>query len=205
VPLKKPDTDELIENARRGDPSAAQRLLVRHRDRLKTMVSVRMDPRLRRRLDPSDVVQEALADAWEKLSGYLEERPLPFYPWLRQLAWKKLVDLHRKHVLAQGRSVKRERGWRLDLPDQSAADLAGRLAASGTSPSGSVIREEDRLGVQRALGALPERDREVLVLRYLEGLSTAEVAAILAITEAAVKMRHLRAIQRLRELLDQKP
>ena len=58
----------------------------RYRDRLRRLVAVRLDPRLAARADASDVVQEALADAARKLDGYLRDRPIPFYPWLRQLA-----------------------------------------------------------------------------------------------------------------------
>lgn len=80
-----PDTDTLIRKARKGDAAAREELLVRHRGRLRHLVAYRLDPRLAARVDPSDVVQEALADASRKLSDYLERRPLPYYPWLRQL------------------------------------------------------------------------------------------------------------------------
>src|SRR6516164_7795962 len=118
------DTDELVEQARGGDREARQQLLVRHRDRLRQMVALRMDRRLRARVDPSDVVQEALADAAQELSDYLRQRPLPFYPWLRQLAWDRLIELHRRHLHAQRRSVKREEPLALHLSDQSALRLA---------------------------------------------------------------------------------
>src|SRR5437764_15071581 len=104
-----PDSEELLEQASQGDQSARQQLLARHRGRLLHMVAVRMDPRLRGRFDPSDVVQEALASAAQKLSDYLRRRPLPFYPWLRQLACEQLIELHRRHIQAQRRSVSRER------------------------------------------------------------------------------------------------
>ena len=75
-----PDTEQLLERAGRGESGACQQLLTRHRDRLRQMIAVRLDRRLAARVDPSDVVQEALADAVRKLAGYLEQRPLPFYP-----------------------------------------------------------------------------------------------------------------------------
>jgi RNA polymerase sigma-70 factor (ECF subfamily) len=96
----------------------------------------------------------------------------------------------------------REEPWELPLPDRSALDLARRLLASGTSPSRCLIRDELRQRVQEALARLDPRDREVLVLRYLEGLATDEIAAVLGIRAGAVKMRHLRALERLRGLLD---
>jgi RNA polymerase sigma-70 factor (ECF subfamily) len=179
---------------------ACQALLARHRERLRRMVAVRLDCRVAARVDPSDVVQEALADAAAKLPAYLRTLPLPFYPWLRRLAWERLVKLHQRHVAAARRSVTREEP-RPCLPDESALDLARQLVASGTSPSGRVLKQELLGRVQAALAQLAAHDREVLVLRYLEQLSTAETAAVLEITPGAVKLRHLRALERLRGLL----
>jgi RNA polymerase sigma-70 factor (ECF subfamily) len=196
-----PDTDELVDRARGGDQDARQQLLVRHRKRLRQMVALRMDRRLMARVDPSDVVQEALTDAAQELSDYLRNRPLPFYPWLRQLAWDRLIELHRRHLYAQKRSVRREDPDFLALPDESAVQLAQRLLAPGSSPSERVLRDELRGRVQAALAQLSSRDREVLVLRHLEQLSTKETAGVLGITPGAVKTQHLRALQRLRSLL----
>ncbi len=196
-----PDTEQLLERARGGDPGAREQLLARHRRRLQRMVGLHMDRRLAARLDPSDVVQEALADAAGKLSDYLRRCPLPFYPWLRQLAWERLVQLHRRHVRAGKRSVTREEAGVLDLPEDSAVELAGRLAATGANPSNHLLREELRERVRQALSRLAPPDREVLVLRHLEQLSTREVAAVLGLTEAAAKSRHIRALERLHRLL----
>jgi RNA polymerase sigma-70 factor (ECF subfamily) len=195
------DSDELLQRAGRGEDAARQRLLAVHRDRLRRMVAVRMDRRLAARLDPSDVVQEVLADAGQRLDEYLRDRPTAFYPWLRGFAWQRLVDLHRHHIQAQRRTVAREEPWDAGLPDESAAALADRLAGSGTSPSRRLIREEQRQRVREALARLAPRDREVLVLRHLEGLSTAEVAAVLGVSPGAVMTRHTRALVRLRGLL----
>jgi len=74
------DHEALLARAGGGDAAACQELLARHRERLRQMIAVRMDRRLLVRIDPSDVVQEALADAWGRLPGYLQQRPLPFYP-----------------------------------------------------------------------------------------------------------------------------
>jgi RNA polymerase sigma-70 factor, ECF subfamily len=197
-----PDTDALILAAAHGDRGARQELLARHRERLRRMVTVRLDHRLAPRLDASDVVQEALAEADRHLDDYLRERPLPFYPWLRQLACQRIRELHRHHIATGRRSVAREAPAGLPLPDHSAHDLVRRLLASGTSPSRRLIRDEQRDRVRVALERLEARDREVLVLRYLEGLTTEEIAAVLGVRAGAVKMRHLRALDRLRGLLD---
>jgi RNA polymerase sigma-70 factor (ECF subfamily) len=194
------ETEELLERAQRGDDAAGQELLTRHRARLRQMVAVRLDRRVAARVDPSDVVQEALADAARKLPDYLRQRPLPFYPWLRRLAWERLVKLHQRHIAAGKRSVTREAAP-CPLPDESALELARRLLAPGLSPSELAARQELHDRVRQALGQLSENDREVLALRYLEQLSTAETAAVLGISVGAVKVRHLRALERLRDQL----
>jgi RNA polymerase sigma-70 factor (ECF subfamily) len=195
------DIEELLERAEAGDRAAREELLMHHRDRLRRMIAIRLDRRMAARVDPSDVVQEALTQASQRLSSYLRERPLPFYPWLRQLAWEKLIELNRRHIYAQKRSVTREEPASMDLPDESALELANRLLAPGSSPMNQLVRAEQRARVQSALTRLGTRDCEVLVLRHLEQLSTAEMAAVLDISEGAVKTRHLRALQRFRDLL----
>jgi len=194
-----PDTGELLDRSAAGDTSARGRLLDRHRERLRRMIAVRLDPRLAARVDPSDVVQDALADADAKLDRYLCDRPLPFYPWLRQLAQDRLAQLFRRHIRAGRRSVGREKG--ISLSDRSAAELAERLFARGSSPSRHAIQSELRKRVRAALAALPQTDREVLVLRNLEQLSVAATAEVLGLTECAVKMRHVRALAKLRGAL----
>jgi RNA polymerase sigma-70 factor (ECF subfamily) len=199
---REPDTDSLLHAAAEGDGRARQRLLVRHRDRLRKMVAYHMDRRLAARVDPSDIVQETLAQAAQRLDDYLRQRPLPFYPWLRQLAWDRLIDEFRRHVGAGKRSVHREEPGVLDLPDESAVELASRLLDLGSSPSSHLLREELRRRVREALAQLPARDQAVLELRLLEQLSTRDTAAVLKVSEGVVKTRHLRALQRLRQLLD---
>jgi RNA polymerase sigma-70 factor (ECF subfamily) len=199
------DAEFLIERASHGDSVARQQLLERYRDRLSRMVAVRLDRRVAARLDPSDVVQEALLDAAQQLSEYLRERPLPFYPWLRRFAWEHLLKMHQQHLAARKRSVVREEQWLPALPDESALELAQRLVASGTTPSNRLLRQELRDRVRAAMARLPEDDREVLVLRYLEQLSISEIAAVQGISEGAVKMRRTRALERLCGLLGIRP
>ena len=193
-----PDTDHLLERATAGDGAARDQLLQRYRRRLRRMVAFRFDPRLAARVDPSDVVQETLAEAAANLDRYLRERPLPFYPWLRRLTADRLAVLHRRHVRAANRAVGREEP---PLPDRSALALADRLFARTSSPSAGPRRQERRDRVRAALAALPEPDREVLVLRILEALPTRETAAVLGISEVAVRSRQVRALDRLKVLL----
>jgi RNA polymerase sigma-70 factor (ECF subfamily) len=199
---KNPQTDELLRIAAQGNPSAIRQLLQDHRGRLRRMVAIRLDRRMAARVDPSDVVQESLAEAARQLPRYLEHQSIPFYPWLRQIAWEKLLKIRARHLVAQKRSVTREDPFGLDLADESVAELADCFVAEGTSPSHRIVRKEQRDRVQQGLARLKPQDREVLVLRYLEQLSVSEATAVLGITEAAFSRRHLRAIERLRRILD---
>ncbi len=196
------DTDELMASATGGDAAAGELLLDRHRDRLRRMIAARLDRRVRARVDPSDVVQETLAAAARALPGYLQDPPVPFFAWLRQFARERLAKLHRYHIRAGRRSVAREELPAADLPDDSIRELTRRLAADGTSPSQGLIREEARYRVRAALGRLSEADRELLVMRHLEQLAMADVAGVLGISEGAARVRHLRALRRLRADLD---
>lgn len=199
--MAEPDSEVLLDQAAAGDAEARERLLAAHRSRLRRMVAVRIDPRLAARIDPSDVVQEALADAAQKFDDFLRDRPVAFYPWLRRLAWERLMKLYRRHVTARRRSVASEER-RMRLPDHSAVRLGRRFAGSSTGPSAALQREELRDRVRRALARMRPGDREVLVLRHLEGLSSREIADVLAISEGAVNTRHVRALCRMRKLLE---
>ncbi len=200
-----PDTDDLLDRSMGGDLSVRGALLERHRKRLRRLVTIHLDVRLTARLDPSDVVQDALAEAARRLDDYVRERPLPFYPWLRQIALDRLIEQHRRHLLAERRSVLREEEVPIRIPDHSTVELAHLIADSG-SPSSALQHQELRDRIRTVLEALSPADREVLVLRYLEQVSAADVAAILHITEEAARKRVLRALQRTRKLLDdQKP
>jgi RNA polymerase sigma-70 factor, ECF subfamily len=195
---------DLIDRAGGGEVAARHELLEHYRDHLRRMVGARLDRRLAPRVDPSDVVQEALADASRRMDEYLEDRPLPFFAWLRQLAGERLIDAHRRHVLSQRRSINRE-SRPSDLPDDSAVTLAQRLVSDDTSPSNRLIREESRGRVLEALAGLSPRDRDVLVMRHLEQLSTAEIADALGVSVGAVESRLLRALLRLRGRMESNP
>jgi RNA polymerase sigma-70 factor (ECF subfamily) len=189
----------LLRDAARGDQAAMRSLLDRHRERLRRMVALRLDSRLAARVDASDVVQETLFDASRKLVDYERLRPIPFYPWLHRLAAERLAVEHRKHR-REARNVGREQ-HAFTWPDESARLLVDHLVGGDPTPSHALLREERRRHVRAALEQLAPADREILVLRYLEDLTFPEIAAILDIGESAAKMRHLRAIERIRAVL----
>lgn len=191
------ETRKLLEQFQAGDARAAGRLLQRHRPFLVRMVDLRMDERLRRRLDPSDVVQEAQLEATRRLPEYVQQPPLPFRMWLRQIAYDRLLMLHRRHVRAARRSVERD----VELPDRSSLLLMRQLLGQEPSPSERAVKRELAQRVRQALDELPAAQRQVLILRNLEGLSNLEVAAVLGVDPATASRRYGRAILRLRDIL----
>jgi RNA polymerase sigma-70 factor, ECF subfamily len=203
-PSTNSETEALLSSAAQGDVQAVRLLLEKHRGRLRKVIAARLDPRLAPRLDPSDVVQETLADAARRLTDYLRDRPLPFYPWLYRLAADRLARTHRHHVASTVRGIGRERC--IDGPshdEASSTRLVDRLAANDTTPGCRMAREERRLMLARAIERMGEVDREILGLRYLDQLAFDEIAAALEIGLGAAKMRHLRAVDRLRGLLEE--
>ncbi len=195
------ETEALLRRVSAGDATAANELLCRHRARLRQMVAMRVDRRLSARFDPSDVVQEALMIAHARLVDYAREQQIPFYPWLRGLAWEQLLKFRERHMLAQKRSVEREQTTAPPINDESVALLVDRFVDAGQTPSQHVANMELSDKVRAALGTLRQRDREIIELRYLEHLDNAEIAAVLNLTVNAVRTRLFRALERLQQAL----
>lgn len=196
------DVEELVKHAVSGHSESWAELMKRYRERLRRMVSFRLDPRLRSRLDPSDVVQDVCLAAWQHLDSYVKQPDAPFFLWLRAVAGHKLADLHRHHLGAQGRDARREVS--LDpgpLPGTTSAALAAQLLGHLTRPSEAAIRAERRTQLEAALNAMDPIDREVLALRHFEQLTVSETAAALGIKQKAAGMRYVRALRRLKEIL----
>jgi RNA polymerase sigma-70 factor (ECF subfamily) len=196
------ETRELLDEARRGEAQAVNRLLERHREALRRMVEMRMDRRLERRVDASDVVQDVLIEANRRLNEYLKNPALPFHIWLRQLARDRVIDLHRRHRVAAKRSLDREQplAARVRL-DESTMDLANQLADREMTPAEAATWHELERRFQAAIEELDDIDREVILMRHFEQLSNSEAAAALGLSEPAASMRYLRAMRRLRALL----
>lgn len=195
-----PDSDEtrdLLEEVRAGDRQAFERLFARHRGPLRDFVERRLDPRVRARVDPSDVVQETQLEVYQRLDDFLRRRPMPFHLWLRKTAYERLLKVRRRHVTAAQRSVQRETAW----PDPSSVLLARRLLRDRPSPSQPVVREETVRRVRQALDRLAEVDREIILLRLVEELPYQEAACLLGIEPAAARQRYGRALLRLRKTL----
>jgi RNA polymerase sigma-70 factor (ECF subfamily) len=191
------DTFRLLRQAEAGDRLAFEELFVRHRRYLRQVIDLRLDPRLRTRVDASDIVQEAHCEALRRLEVYLEARPLPFRLWLRQIACDCALKARRQHLGTARRALNRE----MALPERSSLLLARQLAASGGSPSRALARGEMVARVRTALDRLSEADREIILLRHFEGLSNQEVGSLLGIDSATASKRHGRAMLRLHRIL----
>jgi RNA polymerase sigma-70 factor (ECF subfamily) len=164
---------------------------------MRRVVELRLDPRMRPRLDPSDVVQEAQLEVARRIDYYLALEGVPFLLWLRQAAYENLLRLRRQHVEAGCRTVMRE----VPVPSESSALFVCQLLGRGPGPSDALLQEELAQRLREALGRLEESDREIVLLRNFEGLGIVEAAQVLGLTPNTASKRYGRALLRLRKLL----
>ncbi len=178
-----------------------------HRDRLRRMVAIRLDHRLRGRIDPSDVIQEAFLEATERRPEYdRQSDPMSPFLWLRFLTLQRLQIVHRRQLGTKARNARREVSIHGGAyPAASSAALAARLLGRDTRASEVAIRSERKRQLQEALDRMDLIDREVLVLRHFEQLSNGECARVLGLSETASTKRYLRALGRLKEMLSALP
>jgi RNA polymerase sigma-70 factor (ECF subfamily) len=194
------DDDQVRDELRAGGAECLAALFSARRDRLRRLVAWRLDPRLKGRLDASDVLQEVYLDAQRRLHEFLNRSGLSLDLWLRLLTGRRLVELHRQHIGAAMRSAGQEvsiDGWAFASAPSLAAQLIGHL----TSPSQAAARAETATRLTQALEGMDPIDREILVLRHLDELSNNEVAVLLGLQKAAASNRYIRALRRLREIL----
>jgi RNA polymerase sigma-70 factor (ECF subfamily) len=191
---------------RPADVESLTALFVSHRERLRRMVRLRLDRRLLGRVDPSDVLQETYLDIARRAEEYLANPEMPPFLWLRFLTAQKLTALHRQHLGAQVRDAGREISlYRGAIPQATSVSLAHQLLGRMTSVSQAAMRAELQTRLQVVLNGMDPLDREVLALRHFEELSNAETAQVLGIQKSAASNRYIRAIKRLKELLDALP
>ena len=185
------------------DKAQLASLFNEHRERLKRIVSSSLDHRVQGRLDASDVLQETFIEAYGRIQEYLAQPNVSLFVWLRFLAKQRLGMLHRQHLNVQARDVRRDRPlqWE-DEHRHSSCLLATQLAARLTTASAAFSRKELRLQIQDALHKLDDKSREVLLLRHFEQLSNVETAEVLGISTTAACNRYIRALERLKQLLN---
>jgi RNA polymerase sigma-70 factor, ECF subfamily len=199
---EQPETQKLLDQAQQGEAEAVEQLLTAHREPLRRMINLRLDPALAARVDASDIVQDVLLEAHRRLTDYLRNPSMPFHLWLRHIAKDHVIDAHRRHRQAQRRSLDREQPLvPVALADHSSFELAGQLLDQELTPASAAIQKELQKRLESAIGQLDDDDREIILMRHGEQMSNQDVAGTLGLTEAAASMRYLRAVRRLRATL----
>lgn len=191
------ETRALLDRISQRDERALDELLVHHRADLRDFIAFHLDPRLRARFDPSDVVQETQMELVRRMDDFLAQRPMPFRLWMRKKAYERMLNLRRDHVVREKRSVRRE----VALPDRSSLLLARPLLANQPTPSQEAEARELAERISQAVGQLGEADREILLLRHAEDLPFEEIAVLLDLSAATARKRFGRALIRLQNLL----
>ncbi len=195
--------NELINRVVQGDHAALADLFSLYRPRLWRLVAFRLHPQLQGRIDADDVLQDAWLRAIDRIESFLRDAATSPFLWFRTIVSQTLVDLHRFHMGAQKRSAAREfsinRGW---SNESTSSSMSFHLQQPTKSPSSTLGRAEQARQLETALQGMNENDREVLALRHFEELSNSETARVLNMTEQAASARYIRALARLKQVLE---
>ena len=197
--MKSDDTEMLLSQIRSGDAQAIEPLLDLHRNRLKKMIGARLNPQLRNRVDESDILQDTLLEASQRIDEYFAKPPMPFFLWLRWLAGQNLKQCHRHHLDVQKRDARRVFSVFANQDNSLSEIFADQLVHS--TPSGAAIRKELIDIVDEVMHQLKPKDREILCMRHIEQLTNQEVAQELEIDPSNASTRYLRALAKLQDRL----
>ena len=194
---------ELVNRVIQGDQPALAELFSIYRPRLWRLVAFRLHPQLQGRIDADDVLQDAWLRAVDRLASFLKDAATSPFLWFRTIVSQTLVDLHRFHMGAQKRSAAREysinRGW---STQSTSSSMSFHLQQPAKTPSSTLGRAEQARQLETALQGMNENDREVLALRHFEELSNGETARVLNMSEQAASARYVRALARLKQVLE---
>lgn len=198
-----PERQEIVEALQSEREEALAKYFFAVESRLKRVVNFRLDYRLSGRVSESDVIQETFVRAANRIDSFLEKDDMPFFVWLRLEVNQKLHEIHRHHFGAGKRDIRKEMniGSNRDSAKTSMA-LAAHIVAQLTSPSRLIERAEQIAMLEKTLNEMNELDREVIALRHFEELSNIETAKTLDIEPAAASKRYLRALKRLKEIME---
>lgn len=199
-----PSRDEvlrLIEQARAGETEPLGQLLEFYFNYLTVLASTQLDHRLRKRLSPSDLVQETMMAAHRDFQAFRGNSPQELVGWLRQILINVLHGAIAKHVKAGKRDIRREVSIDQVVSgvDRSAANLASILPGRQDSPSSPIHCEERAASLAEHLAKLRPDYRDVIILRNLKGLPFDEIAEEMGRSSGAVRMLWLRAIDKFRD------
>ena len=196
--IPSPDESALVQRLRHGDQAAMAELFEMNRERLLRMIAIRMDSRLKGRIDEADVLQEAFLTLSGKITSFAQYPDMSPYVWMRLTVQDRLIALHRRHIQAGKRDARREVSLSHKAnSDDSSMDIADNLADSFSSVGGKVARQEITRMVQETLAKMDERDREIILMRIFERMSNAEAAQALGLSANGASSRFSRAMDRL--------
>lgn len=208
MPANSGDVHSVVQRAAAGDNAAWGAMLSEHADRLERMVAFRLNARLRGRVDPADVVQDAFLEASAHRQAYFQSAvSVPLFLWLRGVVSNKLLEVHRHHLGTRMRDAALEINVsdRRAEPDATSAALMAHLSGHATGPRTAAARAEVQARLHAALDSMDAIDREVLALRHFEQLNNGEAANVLGIQERAAAKRYVRALKRLKDMLASMP
>ena len=201
------DINKLFISAQQGSNSCLGKLLTLYTNYLKLLVAAQLDRRIRPRVSPSDIVQDAFFEAHRDFHQFRGQSTAEFVAWLRRIVVNNILRVVEQHLRAEKRDVRREIsideiGRRLE---QSTVRLETLLSVQVESPSGCAVKREHEIQLADALAELPADYREVIVLRNIDGLSFEDVAQRMDRSAGAVRMLWLRAIKAMRVSLKERP
>ena len=198
--------DQMERELKEGDRSRFAEIFTHHQPRIWQIVHFRLNDQIRGRVDPDDVVQEIFLAAEKRLQHFIDGDFPSFFLWLRLVAGQSLSNIHRTHLGTESRSALRESnpkgGDSRGSSGNTSLCLSQRFVAHITSPSQAAVKVELIGQVREALDGMGDIDREVVALRHFEELTNQEVAVELGITAKAASIRYMRALERLRTVLE---
>jgi RNA polymerase sigma-70 factor (ECF subfamily) len=199
------ETNRLLRGAAEGHRDRWEALVQKHHARLRRMVSLRLDRRLRGWINPSEVIRQAAATGSSRCVEYLQNPSEPFFVWLRRLTGQTLQLLQR-HRLGEALENSRELSLQPgSIPAASSMALAVHLLGQTPALHEAELRARRLRFLEEALNGMAAPEREMLALRHFEQLNNAETAADLGLTEAEASKLYIRALKRLKEILQGMP
>ena len=188
------DFSEVLEQLRECESYRAQ-FFESHRDELLRLATALLDPRLRRRIDEIDVVQEVFLRYATEIDDYLANPRLPPRIWLRRMMRQTIWQIHRSHLNTKCRDIRRENNCWVNS-DVLVGDLVDSLSSVGSR----LNRMDMNQKVREIVAMMPATEREIVWLVHMESMSIREVALELGLAYEKVKKRYSRSLTRLRRL-----